>query len=102
MSQTPWADTTSMGYCANTGARKSWLAAAGRVAGIVEFMVLASGPSGRRSRETRGLCQAEHPVHPLYSAACCTLIQVVHHAHDGDGSPVRHSGQMCVVARSNF
>ena len=77
-------------------------AAAGRLLGSVNSWSLASGPSGRRSRETRGLGQAEHPVHPLHSAARRTLVQVVDHAHDSDGSTVRHSGQMRVVARSNF
>src|ERR1700738_2464304 len=102
MSPTPPADTTSKGYCANTGARKSWLAAAGRVAGIGGFMVLASGPSGGRSGEACGLSQAEYAVHPLHGAPRRTFVEIVDDAHDSDGPTVRHSGQMCVVAGGNF
>src|SRR5262249_41761072 len=88
VSHTPWADTTSMGYCANTGARKSGLADAGRVAGVAGFMISLC-PSGRRGREPRGPGQAEYPIHPLHSPACRALVQVIEHTHDGYGAAVR-------------
>src|SRR5215471_844494 len=94
LSHTPSAETTSSGYCANTGARKSW----GATLGAALFMMLASSPTGRRCRETGGLGQVEHPVHPLHGAAGGAFVEIIHHAHDGDGTAVGHRREMRVIA----
>src|SRR5437016_13728048 len=89
VSHTPCADATSIGYCANTGARKScsrmaaWISDSEVAATRFLFcagalgMRARSGPAGRYGREPGGLGQAELAVHPLQRAAGRALRQVV-------------------------
>src|SRR5262249_32680862 len=91
-----------MGYCAKTGARKSWLAVVGRFAAIDEVILSRSGPPGRRCREPGGFGRAEYPIHPLHGAARRALVEVINNAHDGNRSAVRHGRKVGIVAGGNF
>src|SRR5262245_20276884 len=85
LSQTPSASTTSIGYCANTGAR----------------CVVMSGPPRRGCRQARSLLEPLQSVHPLYGATGCTLVEIVDCTHYGDRPRARGRAQVCVVTRDD-
>src|SRR5580693_299271 len=116
MSQTPEAEATSTGYCANTCAWKSRAAGALSavragalraarlpLAEVLFFaMTLLSGPARRRLREPRALRESEQAVHPLHRAAGGALDEIVDGAHDGDGAAVGGRREVRVVAGGDF
>src|SRR2546430_15536229 len=84
VSHTPCAEATSSGYCANAGARKSRARTAAAIplsvvvrAGFCLGIPVPSGPARRGCRETGGLRQVEHAVHPLQRAAGGPLVEIV-------------------------
>src|SRR5437016_7064222 len=105
VSQTPCADATSRGYCENTGARKSRAPAAAWIppsvvvrAGCCFGIPVPSGPARRGCRETGGLRQVEHAVHPLHRAAGGPLVEIVDGAQDRHRPARDRPRQVRVVA----
>ena len=67
------------------------------------FMVhshVQAGPA-RRGEPCR-LVESEQTIHPLHAAAGGALVQIIEHAHDGDGSAVGDGMQMRVIARGHI